>query len=173
MTDQTTEPKPQGGRWLPQLRSRWWTIVLGLSLMLNLMVGGIVLGGAFGKHRAERMTGASYVQLIPRNFFRSLSRDRRDELMQIVKENRDDLRGLREAYESNSLKLADVLEKDTFSIDDVRGTVTAFSTGTESLAARGGEVVVKIVSQLTPEERKLLAQSIRQRDGKDGKDKRD
>ena len=165
--------KAQGGGWLPQLRSRWWTLLLGLSLMLNLLVGGVIVGGAFGPHRAERLAGASYVQLIPRNFFRSLSRERRDELMQIVKDNRDDLRGLRDAYESNSLKLADALEKDSFSIDDVRSTVTAFSTGTESLAARGGDVVVKIVSQLTPEERKQLAQSIRQRDDKGGRRKRD
>jgi hypothetical protein len=44
--------------------------------------------------------------------------------------------------------------------------VSAFTTGTESLAAKGGDVVVKIVSQLTPEERKILAQTIRQREAR-------
>jgi hypothetical protein len=94
-------------------------------------------------------------------------------LMQIVKDNRDELRSLRDASESASLRLADVLDKENFSIDDVRQTVTAFSTGTESLAARGGEVVVKIVSQLTPEERKLLAAAIRERDSRARKRKKD
>jgi uncharacterized membrane protein len=158
--------------WLPQLRSRWWTVLLGLSLMLNLMIGGIVAGARFGGGPEARMMGASYVQLIPRKFFHGISSERRDALMQIVRDNRDELRNLREASEGASLKLADVLDKENFSIDEVRQTVTAFSTGTESLAARGGEVVVKIVSQLTPEERKRLATAIRDRDAKGNKRKK-
>jgi uncharacterized membrane protein len=162
MTHETQDSK--ASRWVPRLRSRWWTLLLGLSLMANFLVGGILLGGAFGPHRAERLAGVSYVQLIPRKFFRDLSRERRNELMQIVKESREDLRGLRNQFEGSALKLADVLEKDSATIEDVRQTVSAFSTGTESLAARGGEVVVRIVSQLTPQERKLLAQALRERD---------
>lgn len=159
-------------RWLPQLRSRWWTVLLGLSLMLNLLVGGIIAGARFSEGR-DRLVGASYVQLIPRKFFRDISGERRSLLMQIVRDNRDDLRTLRAASESTSLKLAEALEKENFSIDDVRQSVTAFSTGTESLAARGGDVVVKIVSQLTAEERKLLAAAIRDRDERSKRRKRD
>jgi uncharacterized membrane protein len=157
--------------WLPQLRSRWWTVLLGVSLMLNLAVAGIVAGGAFSGGRGERLAGASYVQLIPRSFFRDLSRERRDQLMQIVRDNRDDLRALRAASEGAGLKLAEVLEKPVFSIDEVQQTVTEFSTGTKSLAARGGDVVVKIVAQLTPAERTLLAAAIRERDARGRKRK--
>lgn len=173
MSDITPNEPVKAQSWLPQLRSRWWALVLGLSLMLNLLVGGIIVGGAFGPHRAERLAGASYIQLIPRNFFRQLPKDRREALMQIVKNNRDDLKNLRSAYETNSLKLAEALEQENFSLDAVRATVAAFSTGTESLAARGGEVVLHIVEQLTPDERKLLAEAIRNRDDKDGKRRRD
>jgi uncharacterized membrane protein len=158
--------------WLPQLRSKWWAALLGLSLMANLLVGGVLLGGIFGKHRMERLAGVSYVQLIPRNFFRDLPSERRQQLMQIVRDNRDALRELRETSEASSLKLADVLEQPTFSIDEVQKTVSAFTTGTESLAAKGGDVVVKIVSQLTPEERKMLAQSIRDRESRGNRRKR-
>jgi uncharacterized membrane protein len=157
---------------LPRLQSRWWSLVLGLSLMLNLLVGGIVLGGVFGHGRSERLAGISYVQLMPRNFLQQLPRERRATLMQIVRDNREDLRALRKVHDGNSLKLADVLEKETFSIEDVRQAVTAFSTGTESLAARGGEVVVKIVSELSPDERKLLAKAIRDRDSRANSSKR-
>lgn len=150
--------------WLPQLQSRWWTLLLGLSLMLNLLVGGLIFGDRVAGGRMDRLVGASYVQLIPRSFFRELSRERRHELLQIVRESREDLRGLRSQYEGTSLKLAEVLEKEAFTPDELRQAVSAFSTGTESLAARGGEVVVKIVGQLTTEERKLLAQAIRKRD---------
>ena len=170
-----SDVKPNADRmnWLPRLRSRWWTVILGVSLMLNLMIGGIVAGARFGGGPGDRMMGASYVQLIPRKFFRDISDERRNALMQIVRDNRDELRNLRDASEGSSLKLADVLDKENFSIDEVRQTVTAFSTGTESLAARGGEVVVKIVSQLTPEERKLLAAAIRDRDAKGKRRKKD
>jgi uncharacterized membrane protein len=163
MTDQTPNPATRGS-WLPQLRSRWWTALLGLSLMLNLAIAGMFIGHRTFGPRTDRLSGASYVQLIPRSFFRSLSDERRREIMQILRESRDDLRNLRRDFEGNGAKLAEVLEKDAFSIDEVKATVTAFSTGTESLAARGGEVVVKIVSQLTPDERKQLAAAIRARD---------
>jgi uncharacterized membrane protein len=159
--------------WIPQLRSRWWAALLGVSLMLNLLVGGIFAGAMFGEGRAERLAGASYVQLIPRKFFHDISKDRRDALMQILRDNRDDLRNLREASDGTSLKLADALEKENFNIDDVRQTVAAFSTGTESLAARGGDVVVKIVSQLGADERKLLAAAIRDRDARGKRKKKD
>jgi uncharacterized membrane protein len=161
MTD--VSPTAEKRSWLPQLKSRWWTALLGLSLMLNLLVGGIVFGGAFVGGRMERLTGASYVQLIPRNFFRELSAERRKAIMQIVRENRDDLKSLRDASEASSVKLAEVLEQDAFNIEGVKTAVASFTTGTGSLAARGGDVVVKIVAQLTPDERKALAKSIRQR----------
>jgi uncharacterized membrane protein len=166
---ETTQNHIEKAGWLPRLRSRWWTALLGLSLMLNLLVGGGALGGWWSGRHAERLAGASYVQLIPRNFFRDLPGERRNALMQIVRDNRDDLRNLRQAYESSSLKLADVLEKEAFSMDEVKATVTAFSTGTESLAAKGGDVVINIVSQLTPEERKLLASAIRERGNRGGR----
>ena len=153
-------------RWsdgLPRLTSRWWTALLCLSLMLNLLVGGLALGRRFGEGQVERLAGASYIQLIPRKFLQELPRDRRQILMEIVRQNRPDLRNLRSASEANSTKLADVLEKQPFVIDDVRSTVRDFATGTQSLAARGGDVVFEIVQQLTPEERSTLAQAIRDR----------
>jgi uncharacterized membrane protein len=118
------------------------------------------------------LAGVSYIQLIPRNFFRELPQERRQQLMQIVRDNRDALRELRETSEASSLKLADALEQSSFSIDDVQKTVSAFTTGTESLAAKGGDVVVKIVSQLTPDERKILAQTIRAREARGNKRKK-
>jgi uncharacterized membrane protein len=155
-------PAKLAKNWLPTLRSRWWTLLLGVSLMLNLMIGGIIFGDRLAGG-PDRLMGASYVQLIPRSFFRELSQERRKQLMQIIHDSREDLRGLRAQFEGTGLKLADVLQSETYSDSALRQTVSEFTTGTESLAARGGDVVVKIVSQLTPEERKLLAEAIRKR----------
>lgn len=150
-------------RLLPPLRSRWWTLLLGLSLMLNLLIGGLAVGRFVGGGPMERMMGASYVQLIPRSFFADLTKERRRELLDIIRNNRDELRDLRAASDATSLALAADLEKQPFSATDVQNTVSKFSTGTESLAARGGSIVVEIVSMLTPDERQLLARSIRER----------
>lgn len=166
MTDNTQVPpgpNPQKRQWLPRLQSRWWTAVLCLSLMLNLLVGGAIIGHRMAGGPMERLSGASYVQLIPRRFFAELPSARRRELMDIVGRNREDLRGLRKTSEEASLKLADALDQPSFDIANVKSAVDGFATGSESLAARGGAIVVEIVSLLTPEERASLAQAIRDR----------
>lgn len=164
MSDQAT-PTPRAGiaRFLPQLRSRWWAALLVASLMFNLLVGGIALGRYYTYGAPDRLMGASYVQLIPRRFFHELPSQRRKELMEIVRGNRADLRELRKASEASAGKLADVLAKDSYAEADVIAVINAFSTGSESLAAKGGTVVLDIIRKLTPEERKLLAASIRER----------
>ncbi len=164
MTDNLQqEPKAGFARFIPRLSSRWWTGLLVASLMFNLLVGGIALGRYYTFGPPDRLMGASYVQLIPRNFFRELPRNRRQELMEIVRGNRGDLRELRKASEESAGKLADVLEKDAYTEAEAIAVINAFSTGSESLAAKGGAVVLDIIRKLSPEERKLLAASIRQR----------
>jgi uncharacterized membrane protein len=167
MTEQNppvqTTPPGKASRWIPALKSRWWTVLLGLSLMLNLLVGGMVAGRIAVEGRPERLMGASYVQLVPRRFFHDLSRQRRGELMEIVRQNRPDLRGLREANEATSLRLAEALSAAAYDEAAVAKVIADFSTGSESLAARGGAVALEIVRRLTPEERLLLADAIRER----------
>jgi uncharacterized membrane protein len=157
---QLTPPKRH---WLPHLRSRWWTLLLGLSLMVNFLILGLAIGFGFDERRAERITGASYIQLIPRDFLRTLPRERRVELMGIVHDRSHELRDLRKNSQSSPLKLADALEKEGGTDADIKAAIDAFTTGSESLAAGGGTVVMEIVSKLTPEERKTLAASIRER----------
>ena len=153
-------------RWLPALRSRWWTVLLGLSLMLNLAIGGMIAGKFLEHGPRDRLVGASYVQLVPRRFFHDLPRERRRQLMDIVHNNRPDLRALREAAGQTSLRLADALASPDYKEENVVKVIAEFSTGTQSLAARGGTVVLDIVRLLTPEERQALAAAIRERGNK-------
>jgi uncharacterized membrane protein len=169
MTEQTQnsqvpDTKPANGwRWLPVLRSRWWVLLLGLSLMANLLIGGMIVGRFIANGPPDRLVGASYVQLVPRRFFHDLPGERRRELMELLRDNRPDLRALRQATEQTSLKLADALSAPDYNEADVARVVAEFSAGTESLAARGGAVVLEIVKRLTPEERLALAEAIRSR----------
>lgn len=166
-----TQPTTQGAdtsapvkrHWLPQLRSRWWTLLLGVSLMANLLVIGLAVGVGLDGGRAERIMGASYIQLIPRDFLRQLPRQRRDELMGVVHDRLHELRGLRATSQNSPLKLADALEKPGATDADIRAAVDSFTTGSGSLAAGGAAVVMEIVGRLTPDERLLLAEAIRER----------
>jgi uncharacterized membrane protein len=156
-------PAPPRRRWLPQLRSRWWTLLLGLSLMVNFLIGGIAIGSFFHDDPVERITGASYIQLIPRRFLAELPRERRRELMDIVHQRGDELRHLREHSFAAPTQLADALSHDPYDPALVKAAVEAFTTGSESLAAGGGAVVEEIVAKLTPDERQALASAIRDR----------
>ncbi len=174
MNETNTNPLPEGKspgtlgasakrNWLPALRSRWWTLVLGLSLMANLLVAGVVIGHGFGRGPMERMVGASYIQLIPRKFLSDLPRERRRELMAVVRERTELLRELRSKSNAAPLKLAEVLENVNATPADIKSAIDAFTTGSESLAAGGGAVVLEIVGKLTAEERRSLAAAIRER----------
>jgi Heavy-metal resistance len=164
MTDSRPDTTtPSRASWLPQLQSRWWTLLLVLSLMLNLLVVGLAIGIGLGGGPVDRIMGSSYIQLVPRNFLRELPRERRHELMAIVRERSKALRELRNNTHIAPLKLADALEKPGATDADIKAAIDAFTTGSESLAAGGGAVVVEIVAKLTPEERKMLAAAIRER----------
>lgn len=169
--EQFPSPRPPR-RWLPQLRSRWWTLLLGLSLMGNLLVAGLLLGAGFDHGPIGRITGASYVQLIPRRFLSELPEERRKELMGIVRQRGDELRKLRDDAYTSPLVLADALDKEGATPAELKAAVDAFTTGSGSLAAGGGAVVMDIVARLTPEERKKLAAAIRERAERQGRRKR-
>ena len=176
MSTETPTPVPPVAEprryWLPQLKSRWWTLLLGLSLMVNLLIGGLAIGFRMGDGPVERIAGITYIQLIPRSFLWGLPHERRHELMEIVRSRSEELRDLRMKSQNAPLKLAEALEMETYDPATVRAAVDAFTTGSESLAAGGGNVVIEIVSKLTPEERKLLAASIRERAERGGRRKR-
>jgi hypothetical protein len=89
--------------------------------------------------------------------------------MGTVRERMHDLRQLRATSTAASLQLADALEKPDATEADIKAAVDSFATGSGSLAAGGGAIVLEIVGKLTPEEKKLLAVSIRERAARMGR----
>jgi uncharacterized membrane protein len=150
---QPTTPVPR--------RSRWWNLLFGLSLAVNLAFAGVLIGHrVFGGPQGR----GAYMQLLPREFFGGLPHERRRELMTMMKLEMNSLRELRGQADATSLRIADALEKQPFDPALVQQAVSEFATGSQSLAARAPVIVANIVSKLTPEERKQLAKSIRERD---------
>jgi uncharacterized membrane protein len=115
-------------------------------------------------HQIDRMMRDSFVQLVPRKFFVDLPSQRRKELVQFLRDHRDEIRTLREASQTTVAKLADALEN--YDAATVKSVIDSFTTGSESLAAKTGAVVMDLVAKLTPEERKKLAEIIRERDNR-------
>ncbi len=163
-TPQTQNEESRGiWRYIPKLRSKWWAPLLGLSLMANLLVGGLVLGHRFGPGNAQRMQGISMVQLLPRSFLQQLPRERRNDLLGSVRQRGKMLRDLRDGSNESVLKLASVLESQTYTTAEMQAAVQDFTNGPESMAAHSSAIIIEVISKLTPEERIRLAQEIRKR----------
>jgi uncharacterized membrane protein len=168
MSDDGTTTK---SRYWPAQGSRWWSALLIASLALNLFIGAAIATRFFVHGGPERFIGASYTQLIPRSFFAEMPRDRRKVLLDILKQYRKDFHADREGTESIAAKLADALVSEPYDVEKVKLVVSEFAGQSGRLAARGGDAALDIIALLSPEERKVLADSIRDRANR-GKDRK-
>jgi hypothetical protein len=140
---------------IPQLQSRWWTLVLALSLMVNLLIAGAVIGHRFRPHRDDMM------QFIPHNFIASLSNQRRGEIIDILRNSKDQLKSMRDASDATALKLADALQN--YDAANVKSIIDSYTTGSTSFAAKRGQIFNDMITKLTAEERQALALAIKER----------
>ena len=157
------------GNAIPTLKSKWWTALLVVSLMANLLIAGAI-GGRFARgHEFGQPKGSNFVQLIPRKFLDDLDGPRRRELMTMLRDNRDEFKQMRVSANAAALELAAALENPNYDSAAVQSVIEKFSTGRESLAAKGSAVVIEIIAKLSAEERKNLAAAIRDRSAHDVK----
>ena len=160
MSDDGTVSK---SRYWPARGSRWWSAILIGSLAINLFIGGAVATRIIRHEGPERFIGASYTQLIPRRFFAELPGERRRVLLDIIKKYRKDFRADREGSEAAAANLADALLIEPYDVEKVKLVVNEFAGQTGKLAARGGDAALDIIALLSPDERKILAEAIRDR----------
>jgi hypothetical protein len=169
MTDKVSSAPSLVRNSIPHLRSRWWTVLLVASLGVNLLVAGLVVGRAFNGPPPGGMGAQGFGQLVPRKFFEDLPRQRRDELMAVVRDNRDEFKSMRQQAQATALKLADVLEDPNYDPEKAKSVIADFTTGANSLASRGGAVSLALLEKLTSDERILLASEITDRAFHEGK----
>lgn len=168
MSDDGTTTKT---RYWPARGSRWWSALLIASLALNLFIGAAIATRFFTHGGPQRFIGASYTQLIPRSFFAEMPSDRRKVFLDILKQYRKDFRADREGTESVAAKLAEALVSEPYNVEKVKLVVGEFAGQSGKLAARGGDAALDIIALLSPEERKVLADAIRERASR-GKDRK-
>lgn len=150
-------------RFIPELRSRWWTGLLVISLMANLLVGGVILGSKIKRGPGPFAFLENRAQLLPRNFFAELPRERRRELMGVFEAKRDQVLKVRMAADAVTLKYADILDQQDFESAKLKSVVDEFTQGSASVASQANSLIMDVVSKLTLEERGKLAELIRDR----------
>ena len=149
--------------WLPDTSHGFWRICLLASLMVNLIVLGSLLGHNYRRNPMDRMSAANYMQFVPPRFFAELPRDRRKELGEAFRSNKPDFEKLRQQSVGNAEKVAAELVKPDFDAARIATLIDGFTTGPDSVAAKGGAVLKDFYAKLTADERALLAEAITDR----------
>jgi uncharacterized membrane protein len=155
--EDTTQTPPAG-------RIGWMKALLIASLALNLLFIGGAAARMYLHGPAERITGISQMQLVPRRFFGELDRGRRLELLAVFKGFRDQFRDGRKATRDQTVNLAAALEATPYDANAVKTVVESFSRSSSELVGKGGEAALAFIGKLSAEERLLLAKHIRMRD---------
>ena len=154
MSDTTPTPR----------RINWLIVALVASLGLNLLVAGAVAARWYAGMGPERSARLTQAQLIPRFFFRDLDRSRRLELMAVLKGQDKTIRDGRQAVKAQVSELAAALDAEPYDPARVKAAVEGFTAKSEALFATGSAAALAVIDQLTPEERRMMAQHLRNRE---------
>lgn len=160
MADQADTRTPPGrfANW-----PHWTKFLLVASLAVNLLIAGALGMRYFYPERMERWSGASFTQLLPRKFMSDLPEERRREFLDLLKSRRDTFRESRADMRDVALRFAEALERNPYDEAQVAAAVQDFTRLSTQMVDSGTLVTLQIVQKLTPEERILLAQHVRDR----------
>lgn len=149
----------------------WLKLALVASLAVNLLILGAGLARWYQSPGPERYMRLTQTQLIPRDFFRDLGRERRAELLAVFRANDKQIRADRRAVKAQVDELAAALAAEPYDEARMRAAVEGFTARSEALFGLGSSSALTLLGMLTPEERQLMAQHLRTRDdrGRGGK----
>lgn len=152
------EPSPR--------RFNWLKAALVASLAVNLLFVGAGVARFMVGEGPERMAGLSQMQLIPRKFFGDLGGARKAELLQVMRAYVPAFRDGRHAAREQVMAVAAALEAEPYDAVKLKAAVDQFAERNRTLATDGADAALTLIGSLSPEERKLLAQRIRERGDK-------
>ncbi len=147
----------------PRRRWSWRDVLLVASLAANLAVLGAVAAQYVRNERVPRLMGPAYNELLPRAFVQALPEARRDEIVAALRHNRREFREQRRELRAAALKVADALAAEPFDAAALDRAVDAYRAEVGGLVAQGTGFALATFRALSPPERKLVAEKLRQR----------
>ena len=139
------------------MRNRWLIAALVVSILVNLALGGFVVG------RMTRdfapMPGLHSMIGVAR-LVRFLEEDRRREVVADLWDRRQAVRQSLRAIRGAQRDIAAALTAEPFDEAALREALAAFRGRLESSQAGSHEMLARVASRLTPEERGRLARSL-------------
>ena len=147
----------------PSPRNRWLIPLLVASVAVNLLIVGAAVSGQVWPDRDGRKSSHRSADLMPRSFFRALDEERREQLVEVFRTRKTEWREERGALSAAAAALADALESEPFEAPQAQSAIADHAARSHQLVELGAAVAADLVEALTPEERRDLAQAIRQR----------
>ena len=147
-----------------------WGIVL-VSLALNLFLGGLVAGRWLGGgHPHGGFRSANPTDIVmpfnPRHFIRSLPDERRKEIIKLLKGRTGDVRRAFQAVGEQRMEIIAALEAEPFDAARLDAAFTDTRGRFDVAVGTIHGVILSLVADLTPDERKLMADAIRDKAAK-------
>ncbi|MEC7760820.1 MAG: periplasmic heavy metal sensor [Pseudomonadota bacterium] len=142
----------------------WAKALLAVSLALNLMVAGVVVGSRFdgdhGKGPSSRTPREGRAAFDPAlgPFSRALPDPYRQQAVDALRERAGDFRDNRADLAGQVTSMLDILKTEPFDEEGLRALMAAQTEVFERRGEIGRDVVIEQIGSMTPEERAALAE---------------
>ena len=146
----------------PKLAMKGWVkAVFVLSVTLNLLVAGVVVGGFLGTERHPPRPPAGDVTLGPLGD--AFSREDRDAMRRAAERSGTDFGSMRTAFRADMDRLIAALSADPWDETAVRNELAGMRARTLRRMELGEQVMLERLETMTPEDRKAYAARLRDR----------
>ncbi len=143
----------------------WMKVTLVASLALNIavigLIGGLALRGPLGEARPGFAPGDGLIRM-----HQALPDNKRRELGRAFFHRRDEMRGTRAEMEQLRQELQTLLVSEPFDMDAVRENLATQSDLLGAVGREALELLTGTIAGLTPEERRIFAENLRQARGR-------
>ncbi|GGE59766.1 periplasmic heavy metal sensor [Actibacterium pelagium] len=154
MSDATPNPRSS--------RRSWLRIALLISLILNLLFVGLVLGAAAGKRRVDANIGLPDERVLSQlgPYGRALPAEHRKALAEELRPKPGDARKTRKELRDGFQQYLTLLRAETFDVQAVSDLLTAQQKLVSGRATAGREALLQRLAGMSAEDRKAYADSL-------------
>lgn len=138
---------------------RWLAAGLVLSVSLNLLIVGFAATRAYS-HWGKRWSGQTsigHVMREGRRFVRGLPRERRRELIAIVKSRRSEFHADKAKVREAVRMFATALKQTSYEVTQVEEALNLLQGEADTMFTKGRSVTLEVIAALSAEERRAFA----------------